>query len=110
MDLNDCDRLGIALAPYHIQANKESVTDAISLCANQLLFFYAWQNQPDLEQLPGIGSTDCVPWLEALSKIRYKGYVNPFAHIHPGTEIMTANLAASRAYLLRCHEEIRKAV
>lgn len=106
VDLNDCKRVGIALAPYHIQANKESVTEAITLCGSQLLFFYAWQKQPGMKQLPGVGSTDFVPWIEALAKVRYRGYVNPFAHMHPGTDIMTANLAASRAYLLKCREKI----
>ncbi len=107
-DLNDSKRVGIALAPYHIQANEESVTDAISLCGNQLLFFYAWQNQPGLKQLPGLGSTDFTPWLRALAKIRYSGHVNPFAHIHPGTEVMTANLETSRDYLRQCYEKARR--
>ncbi len=107
-DLNDSKRVGIALAPYHIQANEESVTSAISLCGNQLFFFYAWQNQPGLKQLPGLGSTDFTPWLKALAKIRYSGHVNPFAHIHPGTEVMTSNLETSRNYLWQCYEKARR--
>jgi sugar phosphate isomerase/epimerase len=106
VDLNKSKRIGIALAPYHVQREKQSVTEAIKICGKQLLFFYAWQNQPKLKQLPGVGTTDFTPWLKALAKIRYRGYVNPFAHIHPGTNIMTANLAKSKDYLEQCYKKI----
>lgn len=106
VDLNKSNRIGIALAPYHVQRANQSVTEAIKICDKQLLFFYAWQNQPKLKQLPGVGTTDFTPWIEALAKMRYRGYVNPFAHIHPGTDIMTANLAKSKDYLLQCYKKI----
>ena len=83
VDLNTSPRLGIALAPYHIQTLKASVPDAIRICGKQLLFFYAWQHQDGAKQLPGIGSTDMTPWVEALASVRYRGYVNPFMHGHP---------------------------
>ena len=105
VDLNPSKRWGIALAPYHIQGLQQSVTEAIRLCGDQLFFFYAWQRQPDLKQLPGIGPTDFKPWLKALAKIHYRGYVNPFAHAHPGTEIMATHLQTSREYLLQCHQQ-----
>jgi len=107
VDLNTSPRLGIALAPYHLQVMKASVPEAIRICGKQLLFFYAWQNQPDSRQLPGVGSTDMTPWIGALAEVRYRGYVNPFMHGHPGTDIMTANLAAARDYLLDCHARVR---
>ena len=105
-DLNKSKRIGIALAPYHIQGLKESVPEAIKICGKQLFFFYAWQKQAGLKQLPGVGTTDFVPWIEALAEIKYKGFVNPFAHMHPGTDIMTANLAKSKDYLLQCYKKI----
>ncbi|UCE50821.1 MAG: TIM barrel protein, partial [Phycisphaerales bacterium] len=52
VDNNNSPRLGIALAPYHVQRQKESVTEAIRICDQQLLFFYAWQSYKGLEQLP----------------------------------------------------------
>jgi len=55
VDTNTSPRLGIALAPYHIQTLKASVPEAIRICDKQLFFFYAWQHYPALEQLPGIG-------------------------------------------------------
>ncbi len=108
VDANSSPRLGIALAPYHLQAAKVSVPDVIRICGRQLLFFYAWQNQPDSAQLPGVGPTDMTPWLGALAEVKYRGYVNPFMHGHPGTEIMTKNLATAKDYLKDCYGKLAK--
>jgi sugar phosphate isomerase/epimerase len=99
VDLNPSPRLGIALAPYHVQALGVSVEEAIRLSGSQLLFFYAWQKQEGLGQLPGHGPTDFKPWLEALAKINYRWYVNPFMHGHVEPAIMAAALTKSRDYL-----------
>ena len=107
VDINTSPRLGIALAPYHIQAIRASVPEAVRICGQQLFFFYAWQNQPDVKQLPGVGPTDLMPWMHALAQVRYRGYVNPFMHGHPGTDAMTANLATARDYLKNCYAQIR---
>jgi len=107
VDMNSSPRLGLALAPYHIQALKGSVPEAIRICGQQLFFFYAWQNQADVKQLPGVGPTDMTPWIHALAQIRYRGYVNPFMHGHPGTDIMTTNLATARDYLKNCYTQVR---
>lgn len=106
VNINKSPRLGIALAPYHIQTLKASVPEAIRICGRQLLFFYAWQNYPGSEQLPGVGPTDMTPWLRALADVHYRGYVNPFMHGHPETDVMTANLAKSRDYLRSCNEKV----
>jgi len=104
VDINTSPRLGIALAPYHIQPLKASVPQAIRICGKQLLFFYAWQREPNSEQLPGVGSTDMTPWVRALAEIDYRGYVNPFMHGHPPTDVMRANLATARDYLKDCYD------
>lgn len=106
VDINTSPRLGIALAPYHLQTLEASVPEAIRICGEQLFYFYAWQNYPDLEQLPGIGPTDMTPWIQALADIRYQGYVNPFMHGHPEPDVMAANLAKSRDYLKDCFEKV----
>jgi sugar phosphate isomerase/epimerase len=98
-DLNTSPRLGLALAPYHLQAAGGSVEEAIHIAGRQLFFFYAWQNQPELGQLPGHGPTDFKPWLQALAKANYKWYVNPFMHGHPAPDVMSAALAKARDYL-----------
>jgi len=106
VDLNRSPRLGIALAPYHIQRLQASVPEAIRICGEQLFFFYAWQHQQGIKQLPGVGSTDMLPWIQALQAVHYRGHVNPFAHSHPGTDVMSANLKTARQYLLDCYKRI----
>lgn len=101
VDLNSSPHLGIALAPYHLQAGGASVPEAIRIAGSQLLFFYAWQNQPGTAQLPGHGPTDFAPWLRALADIRYPGYLNPFMHGHVEPDDMSTALAAARDYLKR---------
>jgi len=108
VDINTSPRLGIALAPYHIQTLKASVPEAIRICDKQLFFFYAWQHYPGPKQLPGIGPTDMTPWIEALATIRYRGCVNPFMHGHPEVDVMAANLAKSRDYLKECFRKVNR--
>jgi sugar phosphate isomerase/epimerase len=99
VDLNPSPRLGLALAPYHLQAGGVSVEEAIRVCGSRLLFFYAWQNQPEMNQLPGHGPADFKPWLRALAKVNYRGFVNPFMHGHVEADAMSAALAKARDYL-----------
>jgi len=105
VDLNKHPRLGIALAPYHLQGIKASVPKAIEISGKQLLFFYAWQRAKGTAQLPGIGKTDCTPWIAALAKADYQGCVNPFMHHEPAPDEMSAALATSRKYLLDCYKK-----
>lgn len=106
-DLNTSPRVGIALAPYHVQTLGASVPEAIRICGKQLFFFYAWQHHPGPRQLPGIGPTEMSPWIEALADVKYRGYVNPFMHGHPEPDVMAANLAKSRDYLKECFRSVR---
>ena len=68
VDLNRSPRLGVALAPYHVQALGESVERAIAACGSQLFYFYAWQHGSGTDQLPGLGPTDFTPWLATLRR------------------------------------------
>jgi sugar phosphate isomerase/epimerase len=106
VEMNTSPRLGIALAPYHLQTIKASVPEAIRICGNQLFFFYAWQHYEGHRQLPGIGPTNMTSWIQALADVRYRGYVNPFMHGHPPVDVMAANLAKSRGYLKNCYNNI----
>jgi sugar phosphate isomerase/epimerase len=103
VDLNQSPRLGIALAPYHVQAGKMSVEEAIAACGKQLLFFYAWQHAPGANELPGHGPTDFVPWVKALAKVEYGGYVNVFTHHHMEADAMSEAIAKSRDYMKECY-------
>ena len=103
VDANPSPRVGIALAPYHLQAIGASVEQAIRIAGRQLLFFYAWQYAPGLGQLPGHGPTDFTPWLAALAEIQYRGYVNPFLHHEPQPDETAQALAKSIEFLKACH-------
>lgn len=99
VDLNPYPRVGIALAPYHLQALGASVPAAIRIAGPQLLFFYAWQKADGVAQLPGHGSTDFAPWIAALREIRYPRFVNPFMHGHVEPDALAAALERSREHL-----------
>lgn len=101
VDVNPFPRVGLALAPYHLQARGDSVEEAIRISGGQLRFFYAWQQADGLAQLPGHGPTDFKPWLAALRGIGYPHFVNPFMHGHVEPEVMAVALAQSRDYLKR---------
>lgn len=103
VDLNTNPRIGIALAPYHLQARGASVEEAITAAGRQLFFFYAWQKGGGLSQLPGHGPADFTPWIAALGKVGYGGYVNPFMHGEPDPEAMAAAVSKARDYLRACH-------
>jgi sugar phosphate isomerase/epimerase len=102
---NRSSRVGLALAPYHLQARKDSVVEAIRVAGKQLMFFYAWQHADGLEQLPGIGKTDFTPWLAALAEADYRWPVNPFMHGEPEPDKMSEALAKSRDYLKQCYDK-----
>ena len=105
VDMNRSPRLGVALAPYHLQTLNVSVEKVIAICGRQLLFFYAWQRAGGTEQLPGHGPTDFSPWIATLANARYGGYVNPFMHGDVKPNAMSQALTKSRDYLMRCDKE-----
>ncbi len=96
-------RLGIALAPYHLQVARISVPEVTAIVGKQMLFYYAWQHAADTSQLPGIGPEDFTPWIAALAKADYQWYVNPFMHGHPEPDVMAKSLATSVDYLKKCY-------
>lgn len=106
VDLNTHSRLGIAMAPYHLQRAGAPVEEAIKVTGKQLLFFYAWQDAKDMNQLPGVGPADFTPWLEALAATGYEWYVNPFMHHEPAPDIVSKALRTSCDYLKDCHSRI----
>lgn len=100
-DQNVSPRLGIALAPYHLQRAGISVPEAIAACGRHLKFFYAWQNAEGLGQLPGHGPADFRPWLDALRQQNYGGYVNPFMHHEPEPDAMSQALKRAKESLIQ---------
>ena len=82
--------------------NPAGLEEVIAIAGDKLRFFYAWQHQDGVKQLPGEGTTDFTPWLSALARIHYRWYVNPFMHGAEPVDVMTAALAGSRRYLTKC--------
>lgn len=109
VDLNPSRRLGVALAPYHLQVGKISVPEVTAIVGKQLLFYYAWQHADGTGQLPGVGPADFTPWIAALAKADYRWYVNPFMHGHPEPDVMAKSLAKSRDYLRQCYAKATEA-
>lgn len=91
--------VGIALAPYHLQNAKAPVVEAIEACGNQLLFFYAWQSEAGVKQLPGHGPIDFAPWLDALARQNYGHWMTPFMHGELAAAEMAAAVSTSARYL-----------
>jgi len=102
VDLNSSPHLGLALAPYHLQAIPASVEEAIRICGRQLFYFYAWQKADGFGQLPGHGPADFTPWLKALAAIPYAGHVNPFMHGDAAADVMAQAVAKARDCLRQC--------
>jgi len=118
-ELNTSPALGIALAPYHLPQNENTIAELIEELDDNLALFYAWEHgmgchksmpKPlELMQMPGQGTLDFAPIVAALIKIQYGGYTEIFMHPTPrGIPIMeTADLVSteinkSKAYLSRC--------
>lgn len=105
VDLNPApEHVGLAVAPYHLQNIKASVEDVIRTAGSQLLFFYAWQSARGMNQLPGHGSADFLPWLKALEEVNYQGYVHPFMHGNSTPENLTEGIAKAVHYLKDCRQ------
>jgi len=107
VDLNPApEHVGVGVAPYHLQDIKASVEEVIRIAGSQLLFFYAWQKADGINQLPGHGPADFVPWLKALASINYKGCISPFMHGNMQPDKMTPAVVQACTYLKACHAKV----
>jgi sugar phosphate isomerase/epimerase len=118
-DAAKSDRLGVALAPYHLPQDPQLLGGLIEALGPKLSLFYAWQHgqgcmkklpkQQELEQMPGRGKLDFTPLLAALKKINYQGWTEIFMHpvprgipILPTAGEVTAEINRARQYLETC--------
>jgi len=99
-------RVGIAVAPYHLQSYKTPIEDVIKIAGAQCLFLYAWQKGKGVAQMPGVGPADFTPWVRALAKLKYPHYSSIFMHGHPPADKMEASVSKSRKYLLKCRAKV----
>jgi len=113
------DRLGIALAPYHLPQDEQLIARLIQDLGPKLVHFYAWQHgqgcmeklpkEQELEQMPGRGTLDFHPIMAALRSIDYAHWTEIFMHPVPrGIPIMetldavTSEINIARKYLTDC--------
>jgi len=115
-------KLGIALAPYHLESlgvDADGHAALIKALGNRIAMFYAWQHgmgcskklpkEQELLQMPGRGKLDFKSILGALKAIRYNGFTSIFMHpvprgipILPTATKCTAEINRARAYLDKC--------
>ncbi len=118
-DLAPSKYLKIGLAPYHLPQDSEQLATLIRDLSDSIGMFYAWQygngcmtklpRQEELQQLPGRGSLDFAPLLQALRDIQYQGWTEIFMHPVPRgrpiletAEEVTREINRSREYLAEC--------
>lgn len=115
-DLRPNRHLAIALAPYHLPQNAHQLGKLIRTLGPAMAMFYAWEHgngcmeklpkEQELLQLPGRGSLDFQPMVEALRAIKYEGWTEIFMHpvprgisVLPSVEEVTKLVNESRTYL-----------
>jgi sugar phosphate isomerase/epimerase len=120
VELNPSKNVGIAFAPHHLYDAVDDIPKLIrDIGREQLPFFYFQEHHPssktkmakeeELKQMPGFGSLDYVPILEALKEIRFDGLSEIFMHpvprgipMLPTAKEISAVINESREYLEVC--------
>lgn len=119
MELIPSERLGIAMAPYHLPQETDVIAALIRDLGPRLVHFQAWEHgmgcmtklpkEQELMQLPHRGPLDWTPLLAAIKHIHFAGRVEVFMHPTPrGIPILetpalvTAEINRARDYLETC--------
>ncbi len=110
-DIRNLLGIGIALAPYHLPQDTKLLADLIKHCDKQLTLFYAWEHgmgcmkpmpkAEEVQQMPGRGSLDWKPLLQALKAINFTGPTEIFMHPTPRGIPIMPTLAESTAEIVR---------
>lgn len=115
-EMRPSSALGIAFAPYHLPQQAEDLGQLVGDLGESIDVFYAWQHgqgsvkklpkAEEMEQLPGLGSLDFQPMVQALKKMNFQGWMEIFMHPVPRgvpilekTSEVTAAVNKSRRYL-----------
>ncbi|MFP6596555.1 MAG: sugar phosphate isomerase/epimerase family protein [Candidatus Hydrogenedentota bacterium] len=115
-EMSGSERLGIAVAPYHLPQDSDSLAQLIRDLGKGMVHFYAWEHGmgchvkipkvQEMKQLPGYGPLDFAPIVKALKETNYSGRTSIFMHpvprgipILPTAAEVTRALNRSREYL-----------
>ena len=118
-ELSPSPHLAIAFAPYHLPQDEKLLAGLIRNLDHHIEVFYAWQHgngcmnaqakELELLQMPGRGKLDFKPLMQALSDIRYRGWMEIFMHPFPrgiaildSTSDVTKEINRARSYLGEC--------
>ena len=116
IELAPSRRLGVALAPYHLDQDPAAIGKLIVQLGGRIAHFYAWEHgqgcmtklplEQEITQLPGRGKLDFAPILAALRQIQYAGGTSVFMHpvprgrpIYPTAAAITAEINRARKHL-----------
>ncbi|MDD4871150.1 MAG: sugar phosphate isomerase/epimerase [Kiritimatiellae bacterium] len=108
--------LGVELAPYHLPQDADVIAGLVKDLGNRIKIFCAWQygrgcmkpmpKDEELLQMPGRGSLDFTPILQALKAVHYTGFTEIFMHptprgipILPTATEVTQEINRARQYL-----------
>lgn len=123
-ELNPSENVGIAFAPHHLHDVVPAIPGLIRDCGRENLPFIYFQEhhasskkkmakEEELKQLPGFGSLDYVPILEALHEIEFDGLAEIFMHpvprgipMLPTAGEITDRINESRRYIGECLAEL----
>jgi sugar phosphate isomerase/epimerase len=119
IELRPSRHLAVAMAPYHLPQDEKLLTSLIRDLQGGIEVFYAWEHgmgchtklpkEQELLQMPGRGTLDFRPLLQALAATKYDRWVEIFMHPVPRgipildtTAEVTAEINRSREYLAKC--------
>ena len=125
LELRPSKSLAIAFAPYHLPQDEMQLAALIRELSEGMAMFYAWQHgqgahdplpqEQQLLQMPGRGTLDFQPLVEALAEVQYQGWTEVFMHpvprgipILPTVAETTAEIARGRDYLNDCIANLEK--
>lgn len=119
-ELNKHPALGVSFAPHHLYEHVEKIPELIrDLGSKNIPFIYFQEHgigsqktvakEIELEQLPGRGTLDYVPIVQALRDIKFTGVAEIFMHPTPrGVPVLdtataiTDTINKSRQYIEKC--------
>lgn len=119
-EMNDHPALGVAFAPHHLHDHLGEIPELITALGDRQLPFIYFQEhgigarekvekEIELQQLPGRGTLDYVPILQALRGIEFSGVAEIFMHptprggpVLPTAKAITDTINESRQFLASC--------
>lgn len=112
--------IGIALAPYHLQQDTNLLSELIRHIDQKMTLFYAWEHgkgctkpmpkDEELQQMPGRGSLDWKPLLDALKSVNFTGPTEVFMHPTPRGIPILPTAAETTAEIVRAKEYLDRLV